>query len=140
LTDSARGRLGEPRGNAGRRAASRATAEAGRLYFSPLSYTRAPKGDRPLTSPDPFPGFLLSAQPCRPTSRGHVEIRSPDPFDVPRIEPNSLSTEHDLEELVEGARFLRALVATPLLRAVIEQELHPGPQVMTRERKVDDIR
>ena len=50
------------------------------LYFSPLSYTRAPKGKRPLMSPDPFPGFLLSAQPCRPESRGYLEIRSPDPF------------------------------------------------------------
>jgi len=110
------------------------------LYFSPLSYTRAPKGKRPLMSPDPFPGFLLSAQPCRPTSRGHLEIRSPDPFAAPRIEPNSLATEHDVEELLEGARVLRSLAATPSLSAVIDEEMHPGPRVQTREQLVEDIR
>jgi choline dehydrogenase len=110
------------------------------LYFSPLSYTRAPKGKRPLMSPDPFPGFLLSAQPCRPESRGHLEIRSPDPFEAPRIVPNSLATDHDIAELVEGARFLRTLAATPSLAAVIAEEMHPGPRVQTREQIVEDIR
>ena len=110
------------------------------LYFSPLSYTRAPKGKRPLMSPDPFPGFLLSAQPCRPTSRGHLELRSPDPFEAPRIAPNSLATDHDLAELFEGARFLRTLAATPSLSAVIAEEMHPGPRVQTREQVVEDIR
>jgi choline dehydrogenase len=91
-------------------------------------------------SPDPFPGFLLSAQPCRPESRGHLEIRSPDPFEAPRIVPNSLATDHDIAELVEGARFLRILAATPSLAAVIAEEMHPGPRVQTREQMVEDIR
>lgn len=110
------------------------------LYFSPLSYTRAPKGKRPLMSPDPFPGFLLSAQPCRPTSRGRLLIRSPDPFDPPRIEPNSLATDHDLEQLLEGARFLRSLAAAPSLARIIEDEMQPGAGVATREQMIDDIR
>ena len=96
------------------------------LYFSPLSYTRSPEGKRPLMSPDPFPGFLLSAQPCRPTSRGSVSLRSPDPLAAPRIEPNSLATPEDLDALVQGARFLRRLAATPALSAVIDSEMAPG--------------
>ena len=48
------------------------------LYFSPLSYTRAAPGRRALMRPDRFPGFLLSAQPCWPTSRGHVQLRTAD--------------------------------------------------------------
>jgi len=110
------------------------------LYFSPLSYTRAPQGKRPLMSPDPFPGFLLSAQPCRPSSRGHLAIRSPAPFEAPCIEPNSLATEHDVEELLEGARLLRTLAATPSLSAAIQEEMHPGPRVETREQMIGDIR
>jgi choline dehydrogenase len=110
------------------------------LYFSPLSYTRAPKGRRPLMSPDPFPGFLLSAQPCRPESRGHLELRSADPFEAPRIVPNSLASELDLAELVEGARFLRTLAATPSLSAVIAEEICPGPPVQTRDEIAGDIR
>ncbi|MCC6193193.1 MAG: GMC family oxidoreductase N-terminal domain-containing protein [Burkholderiales bacterium] len=110
------------------------------LYFSPLSYTRAPSGKRPLMSPDPFPGFLLSAQPCRPTSRGEIAIRSGDPAQAPRIVPNSLATPHDVDELVEGAVFLRTLARAPALAAVIAEEMRPGPQVTTREQMIADIR
>jgi len=110
------------------------------LYFSPLSYTRAQSGKRALMSPDPFPGFLLSAQPCRPTSRGEIAIRSRDPSEPPRIAPNSLATEHDVDELVEGAQFLRRLASAPSLAAIIAQEMQPGPRVATREQMVEDIR
>ena len=110
------------------------------LYFSPLSYTRAEPGRRALLSPDAFPGFLLSAQPCRPTSRGHVRLRSRESEAAPMIVPASLSTEHDLDLMVEGARWLRRLAATPALAAVIDAELAPGPAVQTREQLVEDIR
>jgi choline dehydrogenase len=91
-------------------------------------------------SPDPFPGFLLSAQPCRPTSRGEIAIRSRDPSEPPRIAPNSLATEHDVDELVEGAQFLRRLASAPSLAAIIAQDMQPGPRVATREQMVEDIR
>ncbi len=44
------------------------------LNFSPVNYTKAPTDKQPLMSPDSFPGFLFSAQPTRPTSRGSVQI------------------------------------------------------------------
>ena len=110
------------------------------LYFSPLSYTRAEPGVRKLMSPDPFSGFLLSAQPCRPTSRGRIRLRSADPLAAPVIEPNSLSTQHDIDELVEGAQFLRRLARAPSLASVIAEEMAPGPGVATAEDMVADIR
>jgi choline dehydrogenase len=110
------------------------------LYFSPLSYLRAPPGERPLMSPDPYPGFLLSAQPCRPASRGRIELRSKDPLAPPRIIPNSLAVGSDLDDLVEGALLLRRLAAAPSLAKVIDAELHPGANVVTREALADDIR
>ena len=110
------------------------------LYFAPLSYTRAEPGVRALLSPDPFPGFWLSAQPCRPTSRGHVQLRANDVHAAPLIVPNSLATEHDLDLMVEGSRFMRRLAATPALAAVIAAELQPGALVQTRDELIDDIR
>ena len=110
------------------------------LYFSPVSYLRTPAGTRPLMRPDPFPGFLLSAQPCRPTSRGHLAIRSPDPLAAPEIHPNSLSTDHDVDELIDGARFLRRLAATPAFRAVVAEELRPGADVQSDADLLADIR
>jgi choline dehydrogenase len=110
------------------------------LYCSPLSYTRAPAGTRPLMSPDPFPGFLLSAQPCRPASRGYVAIASRDAAAAPRIVPNSLAAPEDLAALVAGSRLLRRLAAAPALAAVIDEELAPGVAVQSQEAFVDDIR
>ncbi len=110
------------------------------LYFSPLSYTRATPGKRALMQPDRFPGFLLSAQPCWPTSRGHVQLRTADVMAPPVIVPNSLASADDLEALVQGALWLRRLAAAPALQAVIDTELQPGPAVQTREQLEADIR
>ena len=96
------------------------------LYYSPLSYTRAPATSRPLMSPDPFPGFLLGFNPCRPTSRGSTHIRSANPFAAPAIRPNYLSTAFDRQQMLAGARMLRKFAAMPSLAAIIDEELRPG--------------
>ena len=45
------------------------------LYFSPVSYLKAPPGTRPLMNPDPYAAFLLGFSTCRPESRGHIRDR-----------------------------------------------------------------
>jgi choline dehydrogenase len=110
------------------------------LYFSPLSYTRAVPGKRALMRPDRFPGFLLGAQPCRPTSRGHLQIRSGDPFVPPAIFPNSLATEDDRRDMLEASKFLRRLATAPSLAAIIADEMQPGPAVQSDEELADDVR
>jgi choline dehydrogenase len=110
------------------------------LYFSPLSYTRAPVGTRPLMSPDPFPGFLFGFNPCRPTSRGHIEIASPDPFAAPTIQPNYLDTEYDRRMMVEGVRLMRRIAAQPALAAVIEERIVPAGEVESDAAILDAVR
>ncbi|MHA7775459.1 GMC family oxidoreductase [Roseibium sp. M-1] len=110
------------------------------LYFSPVSYTKAPKGKRPLMNPDPFPGFLLGFQPTRPTSRGHIGLRSSDPFDTPEIHPNSLSTNRDLTEMIEGSKLMRRIAGSPAMQSVIEEEITPGPSVQSDEEMLEDVR
>lgn len=109
------------------------------LYFSPLSYLRAVPGKRALTAPDTFPGFSLSAQPCRPDSRGFLELRGRDALQAPRIVPNSLATQHDRDEMLQATRFLRKLAAAPALQEVTEHEILPGPSVQTEQQLMDDI-
>ncbi len=109
------------------------------LYFSPLSYLRAVPGKRALTAPDTFPGFSLSAQPCRPESRGFLELRGRDPLLAPRIVPNSLATQRDRDDMLAATRFLRRLAAAPAFQEVIEHEILPGPSVQTEQQLVDDI-
>ncbi|MGE0723242.1 MAG: GMC family oxidoreductase [Alphaproteobacteria bacterium] len=110
------------------------------LYFSPLSYTRASPGRRALMRPDSFPGFLLSAQPCRPTSRGTLAIVSSDPHVAPAIAPGSLSTDHDVSEMLEASKLLRRLAAAPSLAEIVATEIEPGEQVRSDEALLDDVR
>ncbi len=110
------------------------------LYFSPLTYEKASPGTRKLMSPDPFSGFITSVSPCRPTSRGHLRIVSPDPRAAPAIHPNYLSTNHDVEELLAGARFLCRLAEAPSLAGIIAAELKPGPAVRSDDERLADIR
>jgi choline dehydrogenase len=101
------------------------------LYFSPVSYTRAPVGTRPLINPDPFPGFLLGYNPCKPTSLGSVHIASANPNDAPIMHPNYLATDEDKHTMLEGMKLIRRLASTPALSAMIESEVYPGESVVS---------
>jgi len=110
------------------------------LYFSPVSYTRAPPGTRPLISPDRFPGFLIGYNPCKPTSTGYVHIASADPQQAPVIQPDYLSTEHDRNLMLYGMKLMREFVATPSLSSVVVDEVYPGNGCGTREQLMEFIR
>jgi len=80
------------------------------LYFSPVSYTRAPVGTRPLINPDPFPGFLIGFNPCKPTSK------------------------HDKNLMLAGMHLMRKLTAAPALKDVITEEILPGTEYNSDEQ------
>ncbi|HET8996549.1 MAG TPA: GMC family oxidoreductase N-terminal domain-containing protein [Acetobacteraceae bacterium] len=110
------------------------------LYFSPLSYTRGTPGRRALMRPDPFPGVLLSAQPCRPRSRGCIDIQSPDPLASPRIAANALSHSDDQDALLRAQHLLRRIAAAPAMREIIVEDLHPGPHCSGDAALIADMR
>ncbi|MDA9008972.1 choline dehydrogenase [Alphaproteobacteria bacterium] len=99
------------------------------VYFTPVSYTTVQGAKRPLLSPDPFPAYHIGVQPCHPTSRGRVEIKSADPKEAPAIHPNSLSTNQDVQEMIEGARLLKRFAETDAFGQIslgtISGELEP---------------
>ena len=110
------------------------------LYFSPVSYTKTPLSERKLLNPDPFSAFLLSHNPCRPTSRGHLELASSDPFAGPLIHPNYLATQSDIDDVLAGNRLLRQLARTNPLADIITEEIIPGTQIDSDEDLLADFR
>ncbi len=110
------------------------------LYFSPVSYSRTTPGVRRLTLPDPFPGFFIGISQCRPASRGWIRIASNDPAAPPVIDPRYLSDEKDMAELMSGVRLIRRIAAQPAMRDVIEEEMKPGPSVVSAADLNADIR
>ncbi|KAG8682545.1 hypothetical protein FRC11_014731 [Ceratobasidium sp. 423] len=57
----------------------------------------------------------------RPTSIGKITLRGNNPFDSPVIDPNYLSTQHDVDVLVRGMRLALRLTQEEPLRSIIDQ-------------------
>ena len=67
----------------------------------------------------------------RPSSRGHVRIKSNRPEDYPALTLNYLSTEEDLQVAVSGLKYTRKIMASPALSRFEPEELKPGADVVT---------
>jgi len=92
-------------------------------HVQPLSLD---KFGEPLHS---FNAITPSVCNLRPSSRGHVRIKSPDAAVSPGITLNYLSTEEDRRVAVEGIRFTRRIMAAPALSKYRPAEMKPGPDL-----------
>jgi choline dehydrogenase len=92
-------------------------------HVQPLSLDKF--GD-PLHS---FPAITPSVCNLRPTSRGFVRIKSPEPAAHPQIRLNYLSTAEDRRVAVDAIRFTRRIMAARALVKYEPEEFRPGPAV-----------
>ena len=74
----------------------------------------------------PFAAITPSVCNLRPTSRGWVRIKSPDPATYPEIKLNYLSTPEDRKVAVDGMRFTRRIMASKALQKYAPEEFRPG--------------
>jgi choline dehydrogenase len=109
------------------------------VYFNPLSY-RIPDSPKASLTPEPYPGFLIAFNACRPTSKGTISIASPDASDAPLIRPNYLSTDRDIEEVLQGSRLMRRIADARALDGWVEEEVSPSKAVDTDEKLLDYFR
>ncbi len=110
------------------------------LYLNPLSYSAERTGPRQTLKPDPYPGFILSFNPCRPKSRGRIEAASPDARAPARIIPNYLSTDEDLVTVLAGARLLARLQDTTAIRGLLAAPPSFDLSGATDDAILDDFR
>ena len=110
------------------------------LYFQAFSTLLPKAGERPLLTPDPFPGLSIGLSNCRPSSRGSIHIRTADPLAHPKIVANVFSTDHDVQEMLEAVKYLRHIAAQPALAGLIAEELRPGPAVQSDADLIADFR
>ena len=76
-----------------------------------------------------FPAFTASVCNLRPTSRGHVRLRSRNPAEAPLIKPNYLATDQDRRVAANAIRLTRRIVAQPALAPFHPDEYLPGAKV-----------
>jgi choline dehydrogenase len=88
--------------------------------------------------PHPFNAFTASVCNLRPTSRGHVHIRSSDPRAYPAIAPNYLSTTEDQEIAARAIRLTRRIVLeSKALKKYEPEEYTPGASFESDEELVE---
>ena len=76
-------------------------------------------------------GFQAHVGPMRPTSRGHVRVRTASAKDAPEILFNYMRTEQDRKEMRAGVRLTREVFAQKAFDPYRGQELAPGPGIQT---------
>jgi choline dehydrogenase-like flavoprotein len=76
----------------------------------------------------------------KPKSRGSVELRSDDPFDMPLVSPNLLLDPDDMKTMVEGQRFFREVLQTGQLGKRIKKIIAPAGPDLSDETMTDHCR
>jgi choline dehydrogenase len=110
------------------------------IYMQAFSTLIPRDGERPVLTPDPWSGMSFGLSNCRPTSRGHIRLRTANAADHPAITANAYSTNNDVEEMLAAVKFLRHIAAQPSMARVIKEELRPGPTVVSDEDLIADFR
>ena len=81
-----------------------------------------------------FPAFTTSVCNLRPQSRGHIRLKSNDPFAAPAIQPRYLTAQADQRVAVDAIRLTRRIVLESRAYAPHKpRELKPGPDFKTDE-------
>lgn len=89
-----------------------------------------------------FPAITASVCNLRPTSRGHVNIVSPDAADAPHILCNYLQTAEDRQVAADSIRLTRRIMGQAALAPYRPQEYKPGAHIETQadlEKVAGDI-
>ena len=110
------------------------------LYFCPVAYEKPGPGDRMVVKVALADAFSISGSPCRPKSRGTVQLRSGDPQAPPEIHPNFLAEEEDMAQAIDSFRLIRKLASAPPLARIIEREEKPGDAVQRDDEIADFLR
>jgi choline dehydrogenase len=106
------------------------------LYFNPLSY-QIPKDGSNNLKPEPYSGFLLAFNPCRPTSRGTIEISANDPLAKPFIRPNYLTTAHDQNEVLQGTKLMLKIMKSQTMQKITVRQTVPDYPLNTDAEIID---
>jgi len=89
---------------------------------------------------DAFPGFNIGFFQLRPESRGHLHIRSNDPLDAPIIEPRYLSSDADIQVMLEALHMTRKIARQPSMADFVARETRPGIDVQDDQALLEYIK
>ena len=106
------------------------------FHFGAFAFDVTPEGIAMLDRP----AVTLQPNVNNTRSRGHMELRSADPADPPRIYANMLSDPQDVETLIAGIRIARRALATQAFAPYLTAEFKPGADVQGSAELADYVR
>lgn len=71
-------------------------------------------------------GCTLNFEHVRPKSRGTITLRSTDPLELPRIMPNYMAEQYDLDRLCEGYLIGQDIMTQPAFLQYVDRQHYPG--------------
>jgi choline dehydrogenase-like flavoprotein len=80
-------------------------------------------------------GMTLHCAQLRPKSRGFIGLKSNDPFAAPLIQPNYLSHDDDVAELLAALKLGRRI-----MKEMGGAEIEPGPKIASDAQLIEYIR
>lgn len=86
----------------------------------------------------PCHAYQVHVGPMRPTSRGHIRLKSRNPLDHPAIRPLYMSTDQDVLEMRECIKLSRDIFSQKAFDPFRGREIAPGVQV-TSDKEIDDF-
>ncbi|WEK45952.1 MAG: FAD-dependent oxidoreductase [Candidatus Andeanibacterium colombiense] len=107
------------------------------LAFSAFSFEVTPEGNV-LLAPESSTATIVGLM--RPSHRGRVSLRSPDPSAPPLIEHQLLGNDDDVEQLVEGMAIARRIMRQQPITGHVLAERRPGPEFESKEALRDYVR
>lgn len=88
----------------------------------------------------PGRGMTIHACQLRPESRGEIRLKSADPTKAPAIQPNYLQSRHDLDMMLECARWSKEIFNQDAFAPYRDGFIFPDVPVESKDAQIDFIR
>lgn len=109
------------------------------FHFAPGFFVRH-GFENPTENGKPIHGLSIGPTLVKVMSRGNIGLKSNDPFDYPKIQPNYLSHPDDLAVLVKGVKIAREIAKQPALAQYVGAPYLPSDQIQTDDEIEAHIR
>ncbi|KAK7055259.1 hypothetical protein R3P38DRAFT_2846055 [Favolaschia claudopus] len=96
---------------------------------------------RGLINPQPNESYVfILGGASHPSSRGSVHLQSADPLAPPTIDPRFLSTEFDIQVMLDCIKHIFAVGKTSPFADMLDVQITPDPSVVSDEDLIEYIR